>query len=426
MAEFDIECFQNEFLPAGGTLMNAVITVTARGTSAAPGQEGSGRGSGERAEILILDTSGSMKGVNLAAAKAAAAAAIDCLPDGVRFAVIAGNHEARRAYPASWPLAVATTTSRAEAKEALRRLDANGGTAIGSWIALTTELLRGEPGIRHAILLTDGKNESESRHDFDQALARAEGVFQCDCRGVGADFVVAELMTIANALLGTQDIVPDPADLRADFASMMQTSLRKQVGAVTLRVWTPRGGHVVVLKQMEPVVDLSGARVEVSELVGEYPTGPWGDESRDYHLSVRVPPGEVVDDKMAAARVTLVVDGETAGQTPVLATWTDDVALSTRLNRRVAEVMNQTVLADTIQRGVDALRADDTKTATDELGVAVRLAHESENSEVLERLSKIVEVDDPATGRVRPKVKVEEVDVMIAESRSVRTERTGR
>ena len=246
------------------------------------------------------------------------------------------------------------------------------------------------------------------------------------CRGVGADFVVAELMTIANALLGTQDIVPDPADLRADFASMMQTSLRKQVGAVTLRVWTPRGGHVVVLKQMEPAVDLSGARVEVSELVGEYPTGPWGDESRDYHLSVRVPPGEVVDDKMAAARVTLVVDGETAGQTPVLARWTDDVALSTRLNRRVAEVMNQTVLAHTIQRGVDARPADDTKTATDELGVAVRLAHESENSEVLERLSKIVEVDDPATGRVRPKVKVEEVDVMIAESRSVRTERTGR
>ena len=124
--------------------------------------------------------------------------------------------------------------------------------------------------------------------------------------------------------------------------------------------------------------------------------------------------------------MTLVVDGEMAGQTPVLATWTDDVALSTRSNRRVAEVMNQTVLADTIQRGVDALRADDTKTATDELGLAVQLAHESENSEVLERLSKLVDVEDPATGRVRPKAKVEEVDVMIAESRSVRTERTGR
>ena len=426
MADFDIECFQNEFLPAGGTLMNAVITVTARGTSSAAGQEGYGPDSQQRAEVLILDTSGSMKGSKLAAAKVAAATAIDCLPDGVRFAVIAGNHEAHVAYPASWPLTAATTTSRDEAKDALRRLDARGGTAIGSWIALTTQLLRGETGIRHAILLTDGKNESESRDELDRALAQAEGVFQCDCRGVGSDFEVAELMTIANALLGTQDIVPDPADLRADFASMMQSSLSKQVGAVTLRVWTPQGGRVVVLKQMEPVVDLSGARVEVSELVGEYPTGPWGDESRDYHLSVRVPPGEIVDEKMAAARVTLVVDGEPAGQTPVLATWTDDVALSTRLNRRVAEVMNQTVLADAIQRGVDALRANDTKTATDELGLAVQLAHESDNSEVVERLSKLVDVEDPATGRVRPKAKVEQVDVMIAESRSVRTERTGR
>ena len=146
MAEFDIECFQNEFLPAGGTLMNAVITVTAEGTSAAPVRRGLGETPRTRAEIIILDTSGSMKGVNLAAAKAAAAAAIDCLPDGVRFAVVSGNHEAWLAYPITWPLAVATTTSRAEAKEALRRLDANGGTAIGSWIALTTQLLRGEPG----------------------------------------------------------------------------------------------------------------------------------------------------------------------------------------------------------------------------------------------------------------------------------------
>ena len=59
-------------------------------------------------------------------------------------------------------------------------------------------------------------------------------------------------------------------------------------------------------------------------------------------------------------------------------------------------------------------------------GLAVQLAHESDNSEVLDRLSKLVDVEDPATGRVKPKAKVEEVDVMIAESRSVRTERTGR
>ncbi len=35
MAEFQIECFQNEFLPEGADVMHAVVTVTASGTSAA-------------------------------------------------------------------------------------------------------------------------------------------------------------------------------------------------------------------------------------------------------------------------------------------------------------------------------------------------------------------------------------------------------
>jgi hypothetical protein len=425
MAEFHIECFQNEFLPSGGVLMNAVITVRSEETSATHGAETAGRGPEDRAEVLILDTSGSMKKDKIRQAKEATAAAIDCLPDGVRFAVVAGNHEARMVYPAEPPLARATPSAREEAKQAVRRLDANGGTAIGSWINLTTELLRDQPGIRHAILLTDGHNESESPEELDQALSRAEGVFQCDCRGVGAKFVVAELKKIANALLGTQDIVPDPAGLRADFASMMEASLSRQVGAVKLRVWTPQGGQVVVLKQMEPIVDLIGARVDTSPLIGEYPTGSWGDESRDYHLCVRVPPGEVGDEKRVGL-VTLIVDGEAAGQASMLAKWTEDEALSTKINRRVAEVMGETELADAMQEGVDAMRADDMSKATGLFGKAARLAHEAGNSEALDRLSKVVDIEDPATGRVKAKPKVDEVDVMILESRSVRTERTGR
>jgi hypothetical protein len=36
-------------------------------------------------------------------------------------------------------------------------------------------------------------------------------VFRCDCRGVGTDWKVEELRTISTALLGTVDIVPEPA-----------------------------------------------------------------------------------------------------------------------------------------------------------------------------------------------------------------------
>ncbi len=87
-------------------------------------------------------------------------------------------------------------------------------------------MLRDEPGIKHAILLTDGKNEHETADVLEQVLAEAEGVFQCDCRGVGADWVVAELRTIATALLGTYDIVARPVGpesrLRLDDAPVSQ------------------------------------------------------------------------------------------------------------------------------------------------------------------------------------------------------------
>ena len=35
MTEFRIECYQNEFLPRDGQVMNAVVTVTGSGTGSA-------------------------------------------------------------------------------------------------------------------------------------------------------------------------------------------------------------------------------------------------------------------------------------------------------------------------------------------------------------------------------------------------------
>ena len=51
--------------------------------------------------------------------------------------------------------------------------------------------------------------------------------------------------------------------------------------------------------------DLTGRRREVSARVGEYPLGPWGAESRDYHVSVEVPVG-AIGEEILAARVSLV------------------------------------------------------------------------------------------------------------------------
>jgi hypothetical protein len=418
---FEIASFQNEFLPEGGRVMNAVVTVTASGVETSPAAVG---GPLDRAEVIVVDVSGSMGGKKIRSAKEATKAAIDCLPDGVKFGVVLGNHHAVLAYPKGSALAVASDATRHAATNALKKVSAGGGTAIGGWISLTTSLLRDEPGLRHAILLTDGKNESEDPGVLEAALSRAEGIFQCDCRGVGADWQVADLRSVATTLLGTYDIVADPEDLSVDFSSMMQDSMHKQVAEVTLRVWAPQNAEIAVVKQMEPIMnDLTESRQDVGPLTGGYRTGSWGNESRDYYISVRLPEGKV-DDEMLAARVTLMVGDEAMGQALIKAVWTEDSAKSTRINRQVAEAMGETELADAIQEGVDALRGGDTDTATNRFGKAVRLATETGNDEAMARLATLVEVDDAPTGRVRPKAKVDEMDVMIVETKSTRTVRT--
>jgi len=94
MAEFTAEVYQNEFLPEGGTDVNAIVTITCQGAGSA-GQTGSG----DAAEIIIVDTSGSMGRAKLEAAKVAASAAVDQILDGTWFAVVAGTHQAYLAFP---------------------------------------------------------------------------------------------------------------------------------------------------------------------------------------------------------------------------------------------------------------------------------------------------------------------------------------
>jgi len=432
MTDFTVDCFQNEYLPEGADVMHAVLTVTSGGPdgpgpAAVPGTPATGTGGDptDRAELLLIDVSGSMNGAKLQEAKAAVAAAVDCLPDGVRFGIVAGNHTATVVYPHQPPLAVASDATRGAAKASLRHLRAEGGTAIGSWIHLATGLLRPESGIRHAILLTDGRNEHESAPVLAQCLSNAEGVFQCDCRGVGADWEVAELRRVATALLGSYDIVPEASGLQADFTAMMHQALSRQVDDVRVRVWAPKGAAVEVLKQLDPIADLLGSGVPSSSLSVDFPTGAWGEESRDYHLAVRVPPGGV-GDEMLAARVSLIVGDDTVAQVLVRCTWTDDVARSTVLNRRVAAALGEDEMAEAIQEGIDAMRSGDVEQGTARLGRAVRLATEHGNDEVVERLSALVDIEDPATGLVRPRRAVDPTDLLIAETRSTRTVRTRR
>ncbi|WP_149830152.1 vWA domain-containing protein [Streptomyces tailanensis] len=439
--QFSVDVYQNEYLPEGGREVNAIVTVSATGGGTvgsavtAPHLYSPGQGPSAAVAIMV-DCSGSMDypPTKMRNARDATAAAIDTLRDGVHFAVIDGTHVAREVYPGGGRLAVADSTTRDQAKQALRKLSAGGGTAIGTWLKLADRLLASaDVAIRHGILLTDGRNEHESPEDLKAALDACAGRFTCDARGVGTDWEVKEVTGIASALLGTADIIADPAALSADFTQMMEATMGKEVADVALRLWTPVGTQIKFVKQVAPTVEeLTDRRTEAGPRAGDYPTGSWGDESRDYHVCVEVPPA-TLGQEMLAARVSLVIpqpDGtaqnlgaQGRAQGLVKAVWTDDMAASTSINPQVAHYTGQAELAQVIQQGLDARKAGDIDGATAKLGRAVQLAGASGNADTAKLLAKVVDVVDAATGTVRLKAKVTEADEMTLETRSTKTVR---
>ena len=424
MTSFTAETYQNEYLPLDGSEVNAVVTVAATGNA----PEGSSTNT-QMAEILILDMSGSMGAprAKLKAAKRAAAVAIDCVREGTLFAVVVGNEEGSVLYPQTTALVPASPQTREDARTAVARLRSAGGTAIGEWLALACELFEDAPdAICHAILLTDGQDEHETREDLEGVLQDCEGSFQCDCRGVGTDWEVEELRLISSALLGTVDIVAEPSDLEADFQAMIERAMGRATREVSLRLWTPQGARAAFVKQVAPTIeDLTDRASAVDALTADYPTGAWGDESRDYHICIRVQP-RAIGEEMLAGRVSLVVDGQAVSQALVKATWTDDEQLSTRINREVAHYTGQAELAQAIHEGLEARKQGDEHSATSKLGRAVQLAAAAGNTDTMKLLEGVVEVDDPAAGSIRLKDQVQDADEMALDTRSTKTVRARR
>jgi von Willebrand factor type A C-terminal domain/von Willebrand factor type A domain len=425
---FTVDIDQNPYLPVGGRDVSAVVTVTADATGDAL-SDGPGADAGS-AEIVIIDCSGSMGAKDkIGQARAATSAAVDVIRDGTWFAIVAGTSTAWPVYPTDGSMAVADERTRTEAKLAVRRLQANGGTAIGQWLLLANQIFRSCPAtLRHAILLTDGENQHEKPEELAKAIALCEGAFHCDCRGVGTDWKVGELRKISTALLGTVDIVPDPAGLAADFEEMMRGAMSKQLPDVMLRVWTPQTAVPKFVKQVAPAIaDLTDRRVSSGAQAGDYPTGAWAPgESRDYHVGIEVTAADI-GQEMLAGRVSLVATSpsgdQVLGQGLIRATWTEDEALSTRINPRIAHYTGQAELAAAIQEGLEARQQGDEETATARLGRAVALAHQAGNEDTARLLAKVVDVVDEATGTVQLKKKVEAADEMALDTRSTKTVR---
>ena len=156
MTAFSAQVAQNQYLAQGADLVHAVMSVTSgSATAAAPALAGARQ---SLVEALIVDCSGSMDGEKIIQTRQAVSKAIELLHDDTWFCVIAGTADAKVIVP----LTQATPESRQSAEKTVRRLNASGGTAMSTWLRTALAELGKKPGgIHHALLLTDGKDQSE-------------------------------------------------------------------------------------------------------------------------------------------------------------------------------------------------------------------------------------------------------------------------
>ncbi|KAM3101263.1 vWA domain-containing protein [Phormidesmis sp. 146-12] len=420
MTQFTAEVFQNQYLPEGSREVHAIMTVNA-GENAGNATSTSG----SRLFGIICDTSGSMGGQKMRSAKEAMTKIVNLLPEDASFFIVTGSSSARLVVPACQ----ATLENKQRAIANLRSIEATGGTLISTWLNEALQQFKQMPNaIRQALLLTDGQNDDSDEHKLTKVLQDSEGIFECDCRGVGTDWRVSQLKLISSKLLGTTDIIPDALMIEADFRSILEKAMGKSVSDVLMRLWTPQGAKILFCKQVSPdIVDLTHRSKSVKAQVLDYPTGAWGKgESRDYHFCIEVNPGRV-GDEMLAGRASLIFrvdETETKiAEAKILAVWTDDDAKSTKIDRRVAHYTGQAELAQTIQEGLEARNRGDVEAATAKLGRAVKIAHDSGNEATAKLLRTVVDVQDAPTGTIRLKKAIAKEDEMALETRSTKTAR---
>ncbi|MEV6644418.1 vWA domain-containing protein [Amycolatopsis sp. NPDC051371] len=403
---FTLQLSQNKYLAPSDERMDAVLTVRV-GDAAAP----VAGGPPQTAELLLVDCSSSMDWppTKIEAARHACRVAVDSLRDGVLFGVVECTAHAGLVYPATPELAVAGARTRHEAKAAVSGLIAGGGTAMSQWLDLARELFtRNHTAIRHAVLLTDGKNESDRMGALEAALDRCRGEFACDARGIGDDWEPRDLQRIASVLRGSADAVLEDAELAGDFRRLVEQAMGRTVPDLRLRLTTMPYSRLRFVKQVFPTeVDLT-AQCHSGGRALELPTGAWGDEQREYHLCLDVDAAELTrhEDRLLGT-VTLLEGADTvvSDQLPVVGYLTDDLALSSVPDENVARITGQAELGRAVRAGWDAFEREDRAEAAREWGTAYRLATDLGNAEILKRLGRLIDVRDDGAVAIRDGVR---------------------
>lgn len=215
--------------PEGGPVH---VRLTLRSTTEAAGDRP------PVAVVVVLDTSGSMRGELIKSARTAASQLVDKLAPGDRFSIVRFSNDAEVIVP------MTVVGAKKEAfKEKIAAIKEGGGTNIGEGLRVGyAELSKKEvpaDAVRVAMLLSDGRANdgiTDRRKLARLALQAFESGMQTSSFGLGTDYDGPLMSQIANDGAGGYYYLPSATQIASALSTELDKRLDPVATAVELRV----------------------------------------------------------------------------------------------------------------------------------------------------------------------------------------------
>jgi len=317
---------------------------------------------------LICDVSGSMQGAKFNAAIATVEDLLLNAPAGIILQVVVFDNNADEVVPMT---EILPNTDRnglvSQFRRKLKTVKMFGGTSMSTGIKLA---LQGQAHIqgdmaRYGIFLSDGQN-TEMESTLAQAVkAAADQQLHLCAYGYGRDWNPDQLSKMAQITQGWMPkAVPDPADLRDEFNTLVVRMSQTVASDVVLHLWTPAGARILSLSQAYP----NWVKGEAAPLGDDHtwvvPVPPMtSKDHRDFvvHIELAAVGARVVACKPSVVYAT---GGQRVEEKGDQTTWmilqqTNDAAQVNQVNPIVAGYLGQGQLAASTQAMTEALAAGD-------------------------------------------------------------------
>jgi hypothetical protein len=287
---FVLESFQAPDMEAGSDRVDAIVSITATTALAQAGPD--------LTVGIILATSSRMAGSPLAVVRPALRTVLAGLRDSDRFFVVSFAALARTA--------VAPAAAKSATLAAVDALRPAGPASVSQGLGAARSLFA-SGATNYAALIVLDADVTDRRELLAAELNQCASTFTCDCWAVGGPLSAGSLLpVVARTMRGGAASVTTGDELASGILAGADRARASAVGPLRLRIDAGPGVTMTGCRQVSPVE---------AALPPEFETARWvPGESRDYQVTLRVPPTEA-GEEIVAAQVGVVLADERVSPT---------------------------------------------------------------------------------------------------------------